>query len=78
MRVEETTVAPRTPRAQSSGVTVGEQCFRIGTGVRHGRFGEGTVVALSGSGADAQARIEFRDAGTKTLALGVAKLEVLD
>ncbi|KAB0613534.1 UvrD-helicase domain-containing protein [Castellaniella defragrans] len=72
------TFAPRAPRTQAAGVTVGEQCFRIGTGVRHGRFGEGTVVALSGSGADAQARIEFRDAGTKTLALGVAKLEVLD
>jgi DNA helicase-2/ATP-dependent DNA helicase PcrA len=72
------TFAPRAPRAQSSGVTVGEQCFHIGTGVRHGRFGEGTVVALSGSGADAQARIEFRDAGTKTLALGVAKLDILD
>ncbi|MFC4445354.1 UvrD-helicase domain-containing protein [Castellaniella denitrificans] len=72
------TFAPRAPRAQAAGVTVGEQCFRIGMGVRHGRFGEGTVVALSGSGADAQARIEFRDAGTKTLALGVAKLEVMD
>lgn len=46
--------------------------------MRHGRFGEGTVVALSGSGTEAQARIEFRDAGTKTLALGVAKLDVLD
>src|SRR5690606_34887864 len=69
--------APRSPRTQSAGVTVGEQCFRIGTGVRHGRFGEGTVVALSGSGADAQARIEFRDAGTKTLALGGSNPEVL-
>uniref|UniRef100_UPI00333E95DD UvrD-helicase domain-containing protein n=1 Tax=Castellaniella defragrans TaxID=75697 RepID=UPI00333E95DD len=68
---------PRTARAASSGVTVGEQCFHIGLSVRHARFGEGTVVSLSGEGQEAQARIEFRDAGTKTLALGVAKLEIL-
>ncbi len=70
--------APRSPRRQATGVMVGEQCFRIGQGVRHARFGEGTVVALSGSGTEAQARIEFRQAGTKTLALGVAKLDILD
>lgn len=56
---------------------VGEQCFRIGLGVRHARFGEGTVIGLSGSGQDAQAKIQFRDVGTKTLALGVAKLELM-
>lgn len=74
----ESVFAPRAPRTQSAGITVGGQCFRIGSSVRHTRFGEGTVVSLSGSGAEAQARIEFREAGVKTLALGVAKLEVLD
>ncbi len=69
--------APRTPRTRTADVMVGEQCFRIGGSVRHGRFGEGTIVALSGSGTEAQARIEFTDVGTKTLALGVAKLEIL-
>src|SRR3546814_865703 len=69
------TMEPRVPRSQVSGVMVGDQCFRIGLGVRHARFGEGTVIALSGSGQDAQARIQFREAGTKTLALGVAKLD---
>ncbi|MFT0531416.1 UvrD-helicase domain-containing protein [Castellaniella hirudinis] len=69
--------APRAVRTRAADVTVGDQCFRMGASVRHGRFGEGTIVALSGSGAEAQARIEFRDAGTKTLALGVAKLEIL-
>jgi DNA helicase-2/ATP-dependent DNA helicase PcrA len=56
---------------------VGDRQFRIGTGVRHPKFGEGTVIALSGNGEDAQAQIQFRDAGTKTLALGVAKLDIL-
>ena len=68
---------PLAPRSLSSGVTVGEQHFRIGTGVRHAKFGEGTVIGLSGAGQDAQARIQFRDAGAKTLALGVAKLEII-
>lgn len=70
-------IAPMAPRRASSGVTVGEQHFRIGTGVAHPRFGEGTVIGLSGSGQDAQAQIQFRDVGLKTLALGVAKLTIL-
>lgn len=65
------------PRSSTSGVTVGSQQFRIGQGVRHARFGEGTIFGLSGSGLDAQAQIQFRDAGTKTLALGVAKLDII-
>ena len=70
-------IAPRSRRSWASGVTVGQQQFRIGQGVRHPKFGDGTILSLSGSGQDAQAQIQFRDAGTKTLALGVAKLEVI-
>lgn len=69
---------PRQPRTQVSGIMVGDQCFRIGLGVRHARFGEGTVIGLSGSGQDAQAKIQFSEVGTKTLALGIAKLELLN
>src|SRR3546814_8675578 len=54
-------VAPRVPRSLTTGVTVGEQHFRIGTGVRHAKFGEGTVIGLSGIGQDSQAQIQFRD-----------------
>ena len=64
------------PRSVTTGVTVGAQQFRIGQGVRHGRFGEGTIIGLSGSGLEAQAQIQFREVGSKTLALGVAKLEI--
>jgi len=70
-------IAPRAPRSMSHGVTVGTQHFRIGQGVRHARFGEGTIINLSGSGQDAQAEIQFREVGAKTLALGVAKLEIV-
>ena len=69
--------APAVSRSSTSGVTVGSQHFRVGQGVRHGRFGEGTIFGLSGSGLDAQAQIQFRDVGAKTLALGVAKLEII-
>lgn len=61
----------------SSGVSVGSQVFRIGQGVRHGRFGEGTIIGLTGQGMDAQAQIQFKDVGAKTLALGVAKLDII-
>ncbi|MFA7580675.1 UvrD-helicase domain-containing protein [Castellaniella sp.] len=66
------------PRGLATGVTVGEQTYNIGMRVQHDRFGEGTVISLSGNGDDALARIEFADTGTKTLALGVARLAVLD
>ena len=68
---------PAVNRSSTSGVTVGSQHFRVGQGVLHGRFGEGTIFGLSGSGMDAQAQIQFRDVGAKTLALGVAKLEII-
>lgn len=68
---------PRTARSLTNVVTVGERNFRIGQGVRHPKFGDGTIVSLSGSGMDAQAQIQFRDVGAKTLALGIAKLEII-
>ncbi|HEY9461130.1 MAG TPA: DNA helicase II, partial [Paralcaligenes sp.] len=70
-------IEPRAPRGLTVGVMVGDQHFRIGQGVRHAKFGDGTIISLSGMGQDAQARIQFRDAGAKTLALGVAKLEII-
>jgi len=70
-------IAPAMPRKTSMSVTVGGQQFRIGTGVEHARFGTGTILTLSGSGEDAQAQVQFREAGLKTLALGMAKLTVV-
>jgi DNA helicase-2/ATP-dependent DNA helicase PcrA len=76
-RPDSGSIAPRAPRSLTTGVTVGDKQFRIGTGVRHAKFGEGTVIGLSGAGQDAQAQIQFREAGTKTLALGIAKLDIV-
>lgn len=70
-------LAPKPALNVTTGVTVGAQQFRIGTGVRHARFGEGTIISLSGNGTDAQAQIQFREVGLKTLALGIARLEIV-
>ncbi len=48
--------------------------LRSGQGVFHNKFGEGVVVTLEGSGADARAQINFGRHGMKWLALSVAKL----
>ena len=71
------TIAPRQPRGTATGVTVGDKQYRVGQGVHHARFGDGTIIGLSGAGQDAQAEIQFRDVGAKTLALGIAKLDIV-
>ncbi|PWF25280.1 UvrD-helicase domain-containing protein [Corticimicrobacter populi] len=76
-RPDSGTTSPRGGRVGGASVTVGDQQFRIGQGVRHARFGEGTIIGLSGQGQDAQAQIQFQDVGAKTLALGIAKLDVV-
>jgi DNA helicase-2/ATP-dependent DNA helicase PcrA len=76
-RNPKSSVVSATPRSVTSGVTVGAQQFRVGQGVRHARFGEGTIIGLAGSGIEAQAQIQFREVGAKTLALGVAKLDII-
>ncbi len=61
----------------NNGIEVEGQHFRIGQAVAHAKFGEGVILALHGSGMQAQAQIRFSQVGTKTLALGVAKLTAL-
>ncbi len=58
-------------RAAGSGFRVGQQVF-------HTKFGEGTVTALEGSGADAKAQVKFKRHGEKWLALAVAKLQAVE
>ncbi len=50
--------------------------WKVGQGVRHAKFGQGVVLAYEG-GSDARVQVNFRDAGTKWLALEYAKLEPL-
>jgi DNA helicase-2/ATP-dependent DNA helicase PcrA len=62
---------PLVPKAPSHGL-------RSGQGVFHTKFGEGVVVTLEGSGADARAQVNFGRHGMKWLALSVAKLTPVD
>jgi DNA helicase-2/ATP-dependent DNA helicase PcrA len=48
--------------------------LRVGQTVQHAKFGVGVIVNAEGRGADARVQVNFRDAGTKWLALAFAKL----
>ena len=63
-------VATATPRMDDA-----RNGYRIGQTVRHGRFGEGVIIKLEGSGSDARAKINFGAQGIKELLLSIAKLE---
>ncbi len=51
--------------------------MRLGQRVRHGKFGEGVVLAWEGSGSHARVQVNFETAGTKWLVLAYAKLELM-
>jgi DNA helicase-2/ATP-dependent DNA helicase PcrA len=51
--------------------------WRVGESVQHGKFGEGVIVYIEGSGASARAQINFGNVGMKVLDLSIAKLERL-
>ena len=69
----EHTAKPPVP-AQKSAPSHG---LKSGMNVFHGKFGEGRVEMLEGTGDDARARINFTRHGVKWLALSVAKLTPL-
>ncbi len=48
--------------------------FAIGQSVQHTKFGPGVIVDAEGSGSEARVQVNFKHAGTKWLALAVAKL----
>jgi DNA helicase II / ATP-dependent DNA helicase PcrA len=71
---QESLPVPFTPRAQQAGAAASGPVFRPGQNVFHTKFGEGVIVTLEGSGADARAQVSFGRHGAKWLALGIAKL----
>jgi len=50
---------------------------RLGTRVRHGKFGEGTVLNIEGQGPHARVQVNFESQGSKWLMLQYANLEVM-
>jgi DNA helicase-2/ATP-dependent DNA helicase PcrA len=51
--------------------------MRLGTRVRHGKFGEGTVLNIEGQGPHARVQVNFEQQGSKWLMLQFANLEVM-
>jgi len=51
--------------------------YKLGSRVRHAKFGEGIVLNLEGQGEHARVQINFQDAGNKWLVISFAKLEVV-
>ena len=52
--------------------------LRVGQSVFHTKFGEGVLLTLEGSGADARAQVNFGRHGLKWLALSIAKLTPIE
>jgi DNA helicase-2/ATP-dependent DNA helicase PcrA len=57
-----------------SPATRAASAIKEGDTVLHERFGEGVVLALSGTGDDVEARVAFSDSGEKSLLLAYAPL----
>jgi DNA helicase-2/ATP-dependent DNA helicase PcrA len=51
--------------------------MRLGTRVRHGKFGEGVVLTVEGQGPQARVQVNFEHQGSKWLMLQYANLEVM-
>jgi DNA helicase-2/ATP-dependent DNA helicase PcrA len=51
--------------------------MRLGSRVRHGKFGEGVVLTIEGQGAHARVQVNFERQGSKWLMLQYANLEVV-
>ncbi len=70
--------APVQPLPQAMAARRSEGGLRIGQSVFHAKFGEGVVMTLEGSGADARAQVNFGRHGAKWLALAIARLTPIE
>ncbi|NKC00433.1 MAG: DNA helicase II [Pseudomonadales bacterium] len=52
--------------------------FRIGQGVLHGKYGEGVIIQMEGSGDRAKVEVNFPGVGAKWLMVGYANLQAVD
>jgi DNA helicase-2/ATP-dependent DNA helicase PcrA len=51
--------------------------LRMGSRVRHAKFGDGVVLNFEGTGPQARIQVNFESNGTKWLMLSYANLEVV-
>ncbi|MBX3702192.1 MAG: DNA helicase II [Steroidobacteraceae bacterium] len=63
-------------RSRAAAPLAGEDVpMRLGSRVRHPKFGEGTILRFEGSGESRQVHVNFEDAGQKWLMYELARLE---
>lgn len=73
-----TSTASSIPAAvTSTGMALNEKEAVAGRKVKHAKFGVGTIVSVSKSGADTKLTIAFNNAGIKNLMLSMAPLELI-
>jgi DNA helicase-2/ATP-dependent DNA helicase PcrA len=72
IQVSRPTFAARNLREETTGPSM-----RMGSRVRHGKFGEGIVLNFEGNGPHARIQVNFERQGTKWLMLSYANLEVV-
>ncbi|MDR2466711.1 MAG: UvrD-helicase domain-containing protein [Prevotellaceae bacterium] len=63
--------------ARKSSIEEGELDIRLGTEVEHARFGRGRVCEIEDYGGNPKLKIDFQEAGQKTLLLKFAKLTII-
>lgn len=69
--------SPSVSVTKKSASSNGAGTFRGGERVKHPRFGEGTVVGVSGEGTNTELTVVFKEAGAKRLLLKYANLTAL-
>jgi DNA helicase-2/ATP-dependent DNA helicase PcrA len=52
--------------------------LKTGNVIRHERFGQGTIMELTGEGENSKATVKFQNFGTKQLLLKFAKFEIIE
>lgn len=72
----EVVVAPRA-RVPERPIVPGERRYRDGDRVRHGSFGEGTVVSSKLTRDDEEVTVAFPERGVKKLLASLANLEIV-
>lgn len=67
------------PSDSGAGVLTKEdaESLKVGTKVKHDRFGQGEIVGLEGEFPNRKATVEFKDIGKKQLLLKFAKLHII-
>lgn len=68
---------PTAPATAVDATPTAAGTLKVGTRIEHVRFGRGLVTALTGTGIDAKATVQFENVGTKQLLLRFAKFTIL-